>query len=145
MWWKSFKSRTRVFSDELPWKFDPDTTGRLSELLSAELEDTEEDVVQTIKLSMPFPFSISNVSTITLPSGTRQCWQQVLENAKKPTSRSLVVGTPGVGKSSSIPYFIRRFIQDALKFPDLVSVLTRDSRVLDFMKISLDERAKAEG
>lgn len=47
---------------------------------------------------------------------------------------------------SPVPFLIRRTIElRELKFPDLVSVLTRDGRVLDFMKKSLEERRKEEG
>lgn len=47
---------------------------------------------------------------------------------------------------SPVPFLIRRTIElRELKFPDLVSVLTRDGRVLDFMKKSIEERRKEEG
>jgi len=47
---------------------------------------------------------------------------------------------------SPVPFLIQRTIElRELKFPDLVSVLTRDGRVLDFMKKSLEERRKEEG
>jgi len=46
---------------------------------------------------------------------------------------------------SPVPFLIRRTVElRELKFPELVSVLTRDSRVLDFMKKSLEERQKEE-
>jgi type VI secretion system protein ImpA len=44
---------------------------------------------------------------------------------------------------SPVPFLIRRTVElRALKFPNLVEVLTRDGRVLDFMKNAIEEEKK---
>jgi len=51
-------------------------------------------------------------STLVVPSGTRGCWNELLNETKEEVAgqRYEVKGTPGVGKSRSLNYLIREII-----------------------------------
>jgi len=51
-------------------------------------------------------------STLVIPSGTRGCWDELLDHTKEDVvgQRYVVIGTPGVGKSRSLNYLIREII-----------------------------------
>lgn len=57
--------------------------------------------------------------TLVVPPGTRDAWQAVrrhmARDAGRPHKRYLVIGSPGVGKSRSINYFIRHIISERRK------------------------------
>ena len=117
-WWRRCEGRT----DRLPWEFSEAATRYLAELLTAEplrvpVNDNEENTVSGDLEVFQLQCSLqrderTTSSALVLPPSTRGMWREVLEATSNGRSdnRVLVIGTPGVGKSRSMNYFLKLVI-----------------------------------
>ena len=139
-WWKKFGDHV----DKLPWEVSTSATKYINELLtcpskflkvSSPTEEEDEEQGSSEPSAVPNPelevLELSNWlfhdkgggggQNLVLPFTTRGMWEQLLQAIEprddKP-QRFTVVGTPGVGKSSTIPYFIRQFINKRRQEPN---------------------------
>ena len=128
-WWRKHNDER----DTLPWKFNEGATRYLQELLTTEplhVPVVDEDVdtvvdeevddrgtpgghleVYQLKCTLQDDEHVTS-SALVLPPSTRGMWQAVLEATCTDLARHrvLVIGTPGVGKSRSMNYFLKLVI-----------------------------------
>ena len=136
-WWQSLKVGGNVFPlDKHKWCYDEVASTYLQELESVDPicipvdlgtastqqceADDEEQNLHVFEMERSLQHDESSTSTtLVLPKSTRDFWETVCEVGIRPDkiNRLLVVGTPGMGKSRSINYFLRVIIQNQRNLP----------------------------
>ena len=120
--WQRFDGDPNGEWDEIRWKDDPDGTAYMNALVGKDhrMIDGENGLeVWNFDLTgVPPLFAMANEDkdvSLFVSTGTRGCYDEVAEMLATPStaetkSRFLVVGNPGIGKSKSIMYLVRKLL-----------------------------------
>ena len=120
--WQRFDGDPNGECDEIRWKDDPDGTACMNALVGKDhrMIDGENGLeVWNFDLTgVPPLFAMANEDkdvSLFVSTGTRGCYDEVAEMLATPStaetkSRFLVVGNPGIGKSKSIMYLVRKLL-----------------------------------
>jgi hypothetical protein len=128
-WWKRYDAPNgNAYTDELPWASDVAATKYINELLSAsptlvDVPDGDGDrngevgQMQVFQMNSALLYDeAESTSNLVIPPGSADLWEAVCvkavnEDGAVKRRRLAVVGSPGMGKSRSVVFLIRRFIK----------------------------------
>jgi hypothetical protein len=122
-----------IIEDKNSWEFDAKVTRYANELVSKEAKPLEAGV-EVVELKMFLQGNEENSPNLFTRKDSRALWDEVYSYlCSTSKSHCLVTGNPGIGKSRSMTYLLRKLLREG---KTVVYEARKDSRVFAFIPIS---------